>query len=304
MAGRTARRTGLLGALVALAVGVMPGIAAAAPRATGVIDGSGTSYTLTITNTGEETIRCFRFTSAEGVRITSVSPPAQLSPPQFAPPNRSQFGAQTDIPRGSDLIIQFTTEAPYPENGGGVLDVSSTCEAGSDVSFTVTGPVFACRCIGLTAELTKFSFGTPRELDFKVKWTLGCSEGTGQTCRGRIRFETLQAGHKFIRKSEQTVECVGACAGRTTRTVPPDGRKDGRTVRTGLDTLLPKGFERDKRAGKSVKIRAKLYCLDAAGRERLFKTLTFRVQFRRGGFVDGRNSDLNGDKRRDRPRRR
>ena len=301
MVERRAKRTlRLLGVAVAALV-LAPAAANAETRAQGSIDGSGTTYALAITNTSTngEPIRCFQFVTPEGVTVTSVSPPGRLASPQSSPPNRSLIFGDVNIPAGGDLVIQFTTAAPYPENGGGTLQVSTTCTQGSDSSSTVTGPVFACRCIGLTASLTKFSYSTPRELDFKVKWRLGCSAGTGTGCKGRIKFEPLDPGHKFTKK-ENVVECSGPCARTTEKTVPADGRKNGRTVRTGLDTLLPKGFERDKRGGKSIKIRAKLFCLDG-DTERLFKTLTFKIVFKKGGAVDGKKSDLNGDGKKDKP---
>lgn len=127
------RRLGPLTALLALALVAPAG--AQTTAATATIAGSGTSYTLTVLNTGQTQIQCLRFEPPQGVQVTAADGPGTVTRDPLG------FSAQ-GLAIGPDQRVDFTftTSAPYPENAGGTLFVSPDCQAGSDVRGTVTGP--------------------------------------------------------------------------------------------------------------------------------------------------------------------
>ncbi len=133
------RSSFLFATILALALlGIAPASAAAVTRAQGTItavQGQANTYVLTVENTGNEAIQCMRFFAASGVTITGVSPPAERE-------SASVFsaGPGLNITPGDSRNFTFTTQAAYPTNGGGTLNVSSTCATGSDVSSQVSGP--------------------------------------------------------------------------------------------------------------------------------------------------------------------
>ena len=102
-------------------------------NATGVIAGANGSYQLTITNTGDEPIRCFRVNVPPGTVVAGAQGPAGWVVGTGA--GGTAFGGQsaTGIPPGQSANFTFTTSAAYPEEpGNDALFVSSTCLAGSD----------------------------------------------------------------------------------------------------------------------------------------------------------------------------
>jgi hypothetical protein len=124
----------LLGiALVSLLCLAAP--AAAQTSAAGTISGSGTSWRLTVLNTGAQPIQCLSFTAAAGVQVTSATGPGTvLANPQGFDASGLAIGPD------QTAAFDFTTTAPYPDNGGGTLLVSSSCTPGSDVPAQVSGP--------------------------------------------------------------------------------------------------------------------------------------------------------------------
>ena len=119
--------------VVVLLLGAAGPAAAQQTAANGVIAGSGTSYTLTITNTGQTTLQCMRFQPAQGVQMTSASGPGNT---QLA--GNTIFGQNQSIPPDGSAQWTFQTQQPYPPNGGGNLAVSPDCS--QDVPAGVTGP--------------------------------------------------------------------------------------------------------------------------------------------------------------------
>jgi hypothetical protein len=126
-------RRSLVTTLLGLLLTAAP--AAAQTSAAGTISGSGTSWTLTVLNTGAQQIQCLSFGAAAGVQVTGATGPGTV----VANPQGFDASGLTIGPDQS-AAFDFTTTAPYPENGGGTLAISSTCTPGSDVPAQVTGP--------------------------------------------------------------------------------------------------------------------------------------------------------------------
>ena len=279
-------------------IGLGPSGASAVTRAQGTITevpGEANTYVLTVDNTGSDPIQCMRFFAANGVTITGVSPPAEQE-------SASVFsaGPGLQISPGSSRDFRFTTQQPYPTNGGGTLNVSSTCSAGSDVSSQVTGPAGAapppgdpaCKCTGLTATLVDPTIHAlhGRFLGFKVRWKLTCSEGAGDNCRGRIKIATFPRDVNITKPRNKVVNCVGRCAATTTR-------------RSGLRMILSKRLRPLATAPVSkrrkhnfpyppLRIGLTFFCLDAAGAETRVGRQVMTVRFDRYGQVDRRRSRL------------
>ena len=107
-----------------------------------MIAGSGTSYTLTITNTGTEPILCWGLGVPTSVTVTGVHGPAgwKLTALKAGISGVPMPFPGPGIPPGGSATFSFTTDMPYPTGVASRLSVSSTCQAGSYVDAPVTGP--------------------------------------------------------------------------------------------------------------------------------------------------------------------
>jgi hypothetical protein len=313
----TARRPVALGAiLVALVVVLsLPSTAWAPTRAAGSLDGSGTSYTLTVQNTGDQFIYCMRFFASPGVKIKSVLSPAVLQ-------GSNGFSAETNIRPGDSQTFSFTTEQQYPPGSGGTLEVSTTCSPGSDVSSQVTGPPeppvappgppAPCRCFAIGANLGAISILAHhgRHLSFRVRWGLICTAGPGPGCRGRIKVSTGDKKDvKFLSPRSKTVRCKGKCNAFS------HGRKEIslllskklRPLSEAVHKLSPiqlrKRIADLKKTGQlpypQLRVGVKLFCLTAAGKAHPVKFLVMTFKFDSQGQVNRKRSDLDGDGRED-----
>lgn len=255
-----------LAALLAVVIVPLAAGATTTVNATGVIAGSGTNYTITITNTGSEPIKCMQLLVPAGVRVATVTPPAGWTGGIDAA-TRARFGAQSaaGIPPGGTATFSFTTEAPYPEGAGGELHVSANCQ--TDVVVKATGPgggAKKCNCTSLTAKidptLLKKKNVPADKQNFGVgfTWTMKCDAGAGG-CKGRIDFlpPKVLAGslpkpptNFKLNIKRATITCVGPCAKTQT------GRFQIEMKATDQLTQL---------FGRTLAFRLKLWCVDANG---------------------------------------
>ena len=121
-------------AVTLVVLSIVAPAASAAVAAQGTISGSGTSYSLEVRNSGDETLARMSFTAADGVTITGSDGPG--SP---AGASSSSFSRQgLSIAPGAAAVFTFTTSAPYPANAGGTLSVANA--AGRFVDSRATGP--------------------------------------------------------------------------------------------------------------------------------------------------------------------
>ena len=238
--------------LLALVVVPLAAGSSATVAATGVIDGTGTSYRLTIANTGTEPIKCWRLTVPAGVTITAFgAPPAgwQLGSPGPLP--QPVIGGRNDagIAPGQSASFPFTTNVAIPPNPGALsnrtsganaaaitstLLVSATCLAGSDVLAVLQGPGGGggakCQCTKLTVKidgnLLKKKALPPDKQDFGVgfTWTMTCNAGAGG-CTGRVDFLPPKIlagslpkpkGNLHLNITRKTISCAGPCNAATT----------------------------------------------------------------------------------------
>jgi hypothetical protein len=194
------------------------GVAARANvSATGVISGSGTSYTLAVTNTGTEPIHCLRFFAASGVQITSANGPSGSQ----TQPGGNSFGSieiqNALVAPGASAQWTFTTAQAYPPNAGGDLHVSFDCV--NDVASRATGPESRCQCDSFTAYINPKSIGifgageiNHFHLEFTITWIMTCSAGTGG-CSASFHLLAFT----FLKKGSNlgvTVHCSANCGTR------------------------------------------------------------------------------------------
>jgi hypothetical protein len=312
----TARRPVVLGAILValLAVLALPSKALGLTRATGTLDGSGTAYTLTVQNTGDQFIYCMKFFASSGVKIKSAVAPATLQ-------GSNGFSAETNIAPGGSQTFSFTTEQQYPPGSGGTLEVSTTCSPGSDVTSQVTGPPeppvgppAPCRCFAIGANLQAISILSHhgRHLSFKVRWGLICTAGPGAGCRGRIKLATSDRRDvKFLSPKSKTVRCKGKCNAFShgSKEIRLLLSKKLRPLSEAVHKLSPiqlrKRIEDLKRTRQlpypQLRVGVKLFCLTAAGKEHAVKFLVMTFKFDKEGQVNRKRSDLNGDGREDAP---
>jgi hypothetical protein len=300
-------------ALVALLL-VFPATAQGLTRASGSLDGSGTAYTLTVQNTGDQPIYCMRFFASSGVKIKSVLAPG-------TPQGSNGFSAETNIAPGGSQTFSFTTEQQYPPGSGGTLEVSTTCSPGSDVTSQVTGPPEPpvgppeqCRCFAIGANLRAITILAHhgRHLSFRVRWGLICTAGPGPGCRGRIKLATSDKQDvKFLSPKSKTVRCKGRCGAfnHGSKEIRLLLSKKLRPLSEAVHKLSPiqlrKRIADLKKTGQlpypQLRVGVKLFCLTAAGKEHPVKFLVMTFKFDGQGQVNRRRSDLNGDGREDAP---
>jgi len=105
-----------------------------ASDATAVVSGHGTSYVLTVTNTGVLPISCMRFRPRYGVQITSTDGESL---------ERNTIGTAGPDP-GKTSRTRFRTKRPYPARTGGELQLNNPSFKNTCVfpgrTVRVTGP--------------------------------------------------------------------------------------------------------------------------------------------------------------------
>jgi hypothetical protein len=275
-------------ALSAAAVLVAPAVAqsrSSTVSATGVISGSGTSYTLTVSNTGTQAILCMQLVTAVGV----VNVTAPTGSQTFVQGNR--FGASNQqglIAPGGTATFAFTTDQTYPANGGGDLHVSADCQ--NDVVSRATGPAVEtqppCRCITFFATIVPksvFFLGAGElghlHLEFDVAWTMTCTTGSG-TCHGLFDLYPPQPAGTLGTKLKPLsgyIRCNGPCGAVTT------GHQH-------FTLFGGKPLDSAHRKNKTIKLVMKRTCNDVQVRPEVFT-----IVFDKYGQVDKQKSDLNAN---------
>ena len=127
--------------------------AEAAVRASGQLSGSGPSYRLVLTNTGDETINCMAYRTPSGESVLAVSGPGD----PVTTGAGFTVGDQLGIAPGATAEWAIALDRSVPDLLGGTLDVSSVCILGSDTSSQVGGPEGA----DLTVDLYTSASYTP-----------------------------------------------------------------------------------------------------------------------------------------------
>lgn len=288
-------RSALLFALLLVPLGQA---ATATVSAAATIAGSGTSYRVTIRNTGDEPLRCVGLL-LDGVQPTAATGPAGVLTRVGTFQGRGlvhMLAQQSDVVApGGSVTVPFTTNAPIATNAGGELRYSSTCAAGSDVIGRATGPApppRPCTCKKLDVALFGTTKGSEsRQTGFfarlELRWTMTCSGGPGK-CAGRLfvsgsRTSRVLGVKVFLGTSQDggRVSCTGTC----TRTASGDERM--------LVDSDNRAFSKEnigKGKGRSITIEVDVFCSG----ERAPRI--FELVFRPGtGNLDRRLSDLNGN---------
>ena len=225
--------------------------AKATVSATATITGSGTSYRLTVRNTGDEPLKCFGLL-LDRVQPTSATGPAGVLTRvgTFQGKGLVHMQAQTsDIAApGGTAVADFITNLQIEPNSGGEIRYSSTCQAGSDQIGRATGPTpptpkpqpkpQRCKCKSLTYEIGRYmgsgiyaTIQRPRrQLSFEMRlagvWTLTCTRGSGG-CRASIEVRVPPALEKSLalqlrfatskaKVTAGSVLCEGRCGKRRT----------------------------------------------------------------------------------------
>ncbi len=213
----------LFGAGLVVAVLVLAALAPAARTTvagSGAISGSSPSYTLSVTNSGTETIKCMRYFAPSGTSIPSASGPGSTS--SFG----SGFGAQNlNIAPGQSASFSFITSQTLSPGNNGSLHVSGDCVG--DVTGQLSGPTAAntpCNCISLNGRIVPktIKITNPGEsggihLEFSVAWFMNCSTGTGG-CNGQFELLPPQPALKLktrFKPISGRINCSTDCASNT-----------------------------------------------------------------------------------------
>lgn len=276
----TARR--LLVGVIALACAVVASAsgAVAVVMAEGSMSGPASDgyVTLTVRNTGDEAIRCFRISVPLSVKVVSARPigPDWQLISSAAPPSpdigaRWQSPGTTALPPGGQVQLVFRTEPAYPVNGVATLVVSSSSACTPTTRSTVTGPPpplppppppppKKCTCTKMSVKLDPALLQERRlpraKQDFGVgfTWTMTCDAGDGG-CRGRVDFLPPKVlagslpkpkGNFKLNIQRATINCVGQC----NRTQP--GR---------FEVKLKSTRQLNELFGRTLAFEVKLFCI-------------------------------------------
>ena len=153
-----------------------------------------------------------------------------------------------------------------------------------------------CDCSKVTAFLNHFGvFGAhSTRIQFVVHAQLTCTPGLGAGCKGQLKV-LAPNGANFVKPANGKI--IGlSCAGPCNRTT-----KSHRTLqyvalqKQGKRTVPNPRFTQEGRANKTFKIKMSLSCVSPTGIVKPGKIVTMAVHFDKGGFVDYKKSDLNGD---------
>jgi hypothetical protein len=257
--------------------------AASGARATvagsGVISGQGTSYTMVVTNTGNETIRCMRWFAPSGTSVPSAGGPGTTS--SFG----NGFGAQNlSIAPGAQATFTFTTSQVVDPNRNGELHLSSNCV--SDVTGQLSGPAGStspCVCLSLNGRIVPatIKITNPGErggikLEFSVAWTMSCATGSGG-CNGQLELIPPQPAKKLktrFKPLAARIDCATNCGSSTSGV-------------SHFTLIGGPGMGNPKRLGKSFTITMKRTC-----QTRPIAPQKFVLVFNRIGLVDKKKSKL------------
>lgn len=282
--------------------------------ATAQVTGSGTSYRLSVTNTGTEPILCFGLL-LNGVQPLSASGPSGVLTRVGVFQGKGLVHMQGNpvVAPGATVTADFKTNVPIPatavrSRGAPVaravatnaeIRYSATCQPGSDVFGTATLPPAQppppppppppCECEKLTVTASNYSSKQvetgPTTLKLKLRWIMSCSQGDGE-CAGLLKLgKPAGSDIVFEAPTATDVSCAGKCdpAGATSAAGVVNVRM--RSVRT---------LDFDNRAGKTVVFPVRRFCV-RAGRNVSVGTTRIRLVFAGTGFLDKKKSDLNGN---------
>ncbi len=293
-----ARRRAIMGTLglALLCVGLAYG-GASTVTATAQITGSGTSYRVSVTNTGSEPIVCF------GLLLTGVQPISASGPSGvltrvgvFEGKGLVHMQGNPVVAAGATVTADFKTNAPIPAGAGGEIRYSATCQPGSDQFGRATGPppsepppAEPCECKQLAVTASNYSSKQvetgPTTLKLKLRWILSCSQGDGQ-CAALFKLGKPAGSDVVFETPKPTdVGCAGKC--------DPGGATSASGV-VNVKATSVKTLDFDVRAGNAVVFPIRRFCV-RNGTNVSVGTTRIRLVFAGSGFLDKKRSDLNGN---------
>jgi hypothetical protein len=310
---RTAR---LLGATVAVAASLGMSASAQAvmaPPSEWQYDSSAavpTALRMTIANPGNSPILYFYVILTH--KVTSAILLAGTGQTECMPgymgPN--SFECKSNVASGDSVTVKVNTDS-----GSACTDAfqaydsydSSTYQRGPDVTPTAglcdQSQPPPCKCASLSGFVNDFGvYGNSTRLTFVVNWELTCTAGSGAGCKGDVNLlapkglffvpagKARAAAKKITRATKTKVGCTGPCGSATT------GKKRLTLLAVDLKNpkLSPKG-----RAGRTLSLVLQTVCRSADGTPAPPVRKVLKIVFRKGGYVDYKKSDLDGDGRPD-----
>jgi hypothetical protein len=269
------------------------------------VTGDNGDYIVTFENAATSTgnIRCWRWELGQGAMVTAASradgwrlglskpAPAPIVFGQAVPPGEG-------IPPGGKVQFRILTDKPFDGNGSpGTAAVSEDCRVDAATELVFGSPPKpkapdpepkpkACVCKDLKTRIlanrssVTSSSAQGFRMELLVQWTLTCTKGAG-ACSGQITLVPSVRGKRLgiaVDAPAAAVTCKGPCANTTTRFQKYEVSGGARWA-TG----------KRGRADRLIRFQLKRTCKST----RLPQT--FDVVFNRGGGIDPRLSDLNGN---------
>lgn len=290
---------------------------------------TGNGYTLTLRNTGTESIRCFLVLLPTETTPGTVTPPsgwqATVTPtsaivgyglpgtagapgPGLAPGATAQFAftasgdAIGPTPAADGMLIRLNpTNCAFTASNALASPISGPAASGQPPATTTPS---ACACSKLSAVVTKVellrpALADPKEvmiLRLRTQWTMQCTGGTG-ACTGTLTFGGTVPEMRQGLLVSANVNYNGTL-GTKTVTVGCRGSGTCSGAHTGVTTfyVAGNGAYNAKALGAEVK---RIVLLVRRTCKTVRAPLTIAIAFGPGGKIDGAKSDLNGDRKPD-----
>lgn len=270
------------------------GSASAAPRSlSGKIERIDGGIRVTVRNDGPSTYKAVRVTMVATVHHTGAKTAGGECGPGISTVDVLCILPQGLAP-GASVVIEITTDATYPLNGGGQAWGATQPGSAFEGPFVLVGPkpVEKCKCRSLDVAVTSFASGqstSPKGATRNLvifKWELTCVAGEGNDCAGEFTVAAPR-GTDFVltEPADTTVDCQGKCA--VNKSLIVKGTVKFRW--TSKDS-----FDFDNRAGKTFTFVVKKRCI-VDGKKIPAGTEKIKLGFDSRGFLRRSLSDLNGD---------
>jgi hypothetical protein len=245
-----------------------------------ITGGEGFRYTVVLTNTGTDVIKCMRFFAPPGITISSVT----------GPPGTRQ--EDTGVFSNGSLVIEPTASATWTIAVSGAItaasppriNVSSDCRADFAAQVVVQEPPPPCKCSRIETSVTRvaLNFTDSSRYHFQLVWKMTCVGQVGR-CNGQVHV-IPPPGFRITTPAPRKlpIRCVGTCAKVSSQP-------------TFIGGPFPRNFrELRQRRNRTIVFRFRKVCI-VDGRPVPAGIGRLTVVYNRRGITDQKRSDFNGD---------
>jgi hypothetical protein len=243
-----------------------------------ITGGEGFRYTVTLTNTGDEPIKCMRFFAPAGITISSVTGPGGT--------RQEDTGVFSN---GSLLLTKNATATWMIATSGAItaaspprVRISSNCQSDFDAQVVIEEPPPPCKCSKIETRVTRvaLNFTDSLRYHFQLVWKMTCVGQVGR-CNGEVHI-LAPPGYRVTTPKKLVLKCVGTCAKVSSQP-------------TFVGGPFPRNFrELRQRRNRTVVFRFRRVCI-VDGNPVVLGISRLTVVYNAKGITDQKRSDFNGD---------